>query len=113
MELVPILAITSVGVVGFILMVAAFVIAVRVPRFPDTPSGTRPSGLLPRGLMIAGATLGAAFGLLMLLPGVMPWVDSPAGHADLWLGAAGGAVFAATTLQAMRSASRRSGSVQQ
>src|SRR5262245_54167934 len=104
MELV--LAITSIGIVGFCLMTAALVAAAGAPRFPDVPPGTTP-GLWPRRLMIAGASLGAVFGLLMLLPGVLPWVDSPSGYADFLLAAAGGAVFTVTTLHAIRSAARQ------
>jgi hypothetical protein len=106
MELVPIVAITSLGVIAFCLMLVAFVAAARSPRFPDAPPGTPPPGLWPRRLMLAGAALGAAFGLLMLLPGVMPWVDSPSGYADLILSAAGGAAIVASTIHAVRSAGR-------
>jgi hypothetical protein len=107
MELVPILAITSLGILGFCLMLAAFVGAARSPRFPDLPPGAQPRW--PRRLMLAGATLGAAFGLLMLLPGVLPWLNSGSEYADLLWGAAGGAAIGGITLHAVRSASRRSG----
>jgi hypothetical protein len=107
MELIPILSVTSLGVVGLYLMLAAFVAAARSPRFPDVPPGSSPPGVWPRRLMLAGAGLGVAFGILALLPGVLPWVDSPSGYADLLIGAAGGAAFATTVLQAWRSAPRR------
>src|SRR3954447_3250625 len=102
MELVLLLAVTSLGVVAFCLMLAAFVAAARLPRFPDVPPGTRPAGLVPRRLMLAGATLAVAFALLMLVPGVMPWVDYPEGYVEVCLSAASGAGLAASIIHALR-----------
>jgi hypothetical protein len=102
MELAPILAITSLGIVSFCLMLAAFASAARSPRFPDVPPGTRLPGALPRRLMLTGAALGAAFGFLMLLPGVLPWANSWSDSTDLVLGAATSAVLVGFTLRTLQ-----------
>jgi hypothetical protein len=102
MQLVPLLAVLSLGVLALGLMTAAFLTAARSPRFPDAPPGTPHPATLPRRLMLAGATLGVAFGLLALLPGVLPWVSSPTEYVNLLLAAAGGAAFGVIHLHAVR-----------
>lgn len=104
MELIPVLTITALGGLGFCLMTAAFVLGARTPRFTDAATGAPPSVKLPRRLMLAGATLGAAFGLLLLVPGVLPWVNTPAEYGDLWLGAVSGIGIACCVLYSVRNA---------
>ncbi|HXG12989.1 MAG TPA: hypothetical protein VNK04_24740 [Gemmataceae bacterium] len=78
MELLPIIIVLVVGVVGFGLMLAAFVMVILCggwqPAMQATPEGQWP---WPRRLMFAGALLGTLFGLLTvvlaLIPGAVPW----------------------------------------
>jgi hypothetical protein len=76
MEFVPIIAVTVVGAVGFCLMLAAFVMVGRRGGWQHalTPDA-RGRWPAPRLLMLVGAVLGAAFGLLLFVPGAVPWWD--------------------------------------
>jgi hypothetical protein len=76
MELLSLIVITAIGVVGFCLMLAAFVLAAR-SRTDRRNLRTENDGHwpLPTRLMFAGALLGALFGLLLFVPGVIPWWD--------------------------------------
>jgi hypothetical protein len=76
MELLPIITVTAIGVVGFCLMLAAFGMVARRGGWqqamqPDA-HGRWP---VPRYLMLVGALLGTVFGLLLFLPGLIPWWD--------------------------------------
>jgi hypothetical protein len=79
MELVPVLVCAAVGLVGFCLMLTAFVLVARQggwqPAMQGLPGGRWP---LPRRLMFTGALLGVLFGLsylvLSLIPGGIPWL---------------------------------------
>lgn len=78
---VPILTVTAVGVAGFCLMVAAFLIAARQGGSnPATQIAEEARRSLTRRLMFAGATLGVVFGLAMeilfLIPSGIPWMES-------------------------------------
>jgi hypothetical protein len=76
MGLVPILAILAVGVVGFCLMLAAFVLVARRGGWQQAMKpDARGHWPAPRHLMFIGALLGVAFSLLLFLPGVVPWWD--------------------------------------
>jgi hypothetical protein len=44
----------------------------------------------PRLLMFVGAVLGAVFGLLMFVPGMVPWWDYSSPYAAWWLGVVSG-----------------------
>jgi hypothetical protein len=84
MELVPIIAIAVVGAVGFCLMLAAFIMVSRRGGWQlamqPSPQGRWPA---PRRLMLIGAVLGAAFGLLTFVPGVVPWWEHSSPY-DAW-----------------------------
>jgi hypothetical protein len=79
MEILPVLTVFAVGLVGFCLMLAAFILMVPQggwqPAMRPTPAGQWP---LPRKLLFAGAVLGALFSLsyliLSLIPGGIPWL---------------------------------------
>jgi hypothetical protein len=79
MELIPIILVLAIGLVGFCLMVAAFVLVARAggwqKAMQPTPESRWP---LPRRLMALGAGLGCLFGLLLvilrLIPGGIPWI---------------------------------------
>jgi hypothetical protein len=80
-SVVPILIATVVGLVGFCLMVAAFVLVAHKGGWQQAMrSGPEGRWSLPRRLMFAGALLGAVFGstvvTLFLIPGGIPWSDS-------------------------------------
>ena len=74
----PILGVVAVGAIGFLLMTGAFVLVGvgggwQKAMQPDS-QGRWPA---PRKLMVAGAALGALFGLLFLLlfaTGGIPWL---------------------------------------
>lgn len=76
---VPILTVVAVGVVGFCLMVAAFIMAAREGGAKPATQGPEARPSLPRRLMFAGASLGVVFGLAMgilfLIPGGIPWME--------------------------------------
>jgi hypothetical protein len=77
---VPILTVIAVGVVGFCLMVAAFIMAARQDGSkPATQGAPEARWSLPRRLMFAGASLGVIFslamGILFLIPGGIPWME--------------------------------------
>jgi hypothetical protein len=110
MELVPIIAITAVGAVGLWLMLAAFVMVGRRGGWQQAiKPDARGHWPAPRNLMLVGAVLGAAFGLLMFVPGVVPWWDHSSPY-DAWgLGVVFGlglgfglAVFCVPSLRASR-----------
>jgi hypothetical protein len=87
MELVPIIAITAVGAVGFCLMLAAFVMVGRRGGWQQAMKpDARGHWPAPRLLMLVGAALGAAFGLLLFVPGVVPWWDYSSPSAAWGLG---------------------------
>ncbi len=85
---VPILTVIVVGVVGFCLMVAAFIMAARHGGSkPATKGAPEARWSLPRRLMFAGASLGVVFGLAMgilfLIPGGIPWMEGSDGGVAL------------------------------
>ncbi len=91
---VPILTVIAVGVVGFCLMVAAFVMAAREGGAkPATQGAPDARQSLPRRLMFAGASLGVIFGLAMgilfLIPGGIPWMEGSDGGVALISGLTG------------------------
>jgi hypothetical protein len=77
-EYLPVLAVLTVGIIGFVSMAAAFALAWRRGGWERAmafgPDGRWP---LPRQLMAFGAALGVLFGLLIvvlsLVPGGLPW----------------------------------------
>jgi hypothetical protein len=74
MELVPAFAVAAVGGVGFCLMLVAFVmIGFRGGWQPAMKPDERGPWPPPRRLMLAGASLGAVFAVLLFVPGVIPW----------------------------------------
>jgi hypothetical protein len=90
MQLVPIIAIAGVGAVGFCLMLAAFFMVSRRGGWQQAMQPTAQNRWpAPRLLMLIGAGLGAAFGLLMFVPGVAPWWEHSS-PSDAW---ARGVVF--------------------
>jgi hypothetical protein len=76
MELIRLITMVAVGVVGLGLMAAAFAMANQRGGWQQA---MRPNALghwpMPRLLMFMGALLGVVFGLLLLLPGALPWWD--------------------------------------
>ena len=73
----PSLSAAAIGLVGFCLMTAAFVMISRQGGWNNAmqadPQGKWP---LPKRLMVVGAGLGALFGILVILsliPGGFPW----------------------------------------
>jgi hypothetical protein len=73
---IPILVVLGIAVLGLSLMLAAFVLMARrggwEPAMQPDAQGRWP---LPRYLMLAGASLGCLFALLLSVPGVVPWWD--------------------------------------
>jgi hypothetical protein len=87
MELIPAIVMTVFGVIGFCLMLVAFVLVGRRGGWqqamkPDA-AGHWPA---PRLLMLVGALLGFAFALAMFVPGVVPWWDYSPPYAAWGLG---------------------------
>lgn len=79
--------ITAIGALGFVLMLAAFLVAAFrgwVRAMSPDASGRWP---MARWLMLAGAGCGTLFGLLLLLPGVIPWWDYSSPSFNWILGA--------------------------
>lgn len=85
MEHVPFFVVLAIGCVGFVLMVAAFVLVARRGGWPRAmqadAEGRWP---LPRKLMFAGASLGCLFGMLIFVPGVIPWWEYSWGHGAVF-----------------------------
>ena len=76
MDLLPLIVITVTGAVGFCLMLAAFVLVARRGGWQRAMQpGARGRWPAPRRLMFVGAVLCLAYGLAVLLPGVVPWWD--------------------------------------
>jgi hypothetical protein len=74
MEFIPVIAMVGVGAIGFCLMLVAFVMVGfrggwQQAMKPDERGPWPP----PRRLMLAGASLGFVFSLLLFVPGVIPW----------------------------------------
>jgi hypothetical protein len=95
MELLPLIVITAIGAVGFCLMLAAFVLAAR-SRTGRQNLRTENDGRwpLPTRLMFAGALLGTLFGLLLFVPGMIPWWDYSSPLVTWLQGTVFGAVLA-------------------
>ncbi len=72
----PILSAAAIGLVGFCLMTAAFVMITLQGGWNSKPVEGWP---LPKLLMVIGAGLGALFGIIMLIlfmiPGGIPWIE--------------------------------------
>jgi len=81
MELIPTVVALAIGLVGFGLMIAAFV---SVCQRGSWQQAMRPEAggrwPPPRKLMVAGAALVWLFAALMFIPGVVPWWDYSWGH---------------------------------
>jgi hypothetical protein len=79
MEMIPLYSVLAVGLVGFALMVAAFVLIARAGGWQRAMQPT-PEGRWPwaRRLMALGAGLGCLFGVLLsilrFIPGGIPWI---------------------------------------
>jgi len=109
MELLPLIVITTVGAVGFGLMLAAFVLAAR-SRASRQGLRTENDGRwpVPTRLMFAGALLGALFCLLMFVPGAVPWWDYSSPYVTWVQGAVFGSLLATVCwLQVARRPDRR------
>ena len=83
----PILTVIAIGVVGFGLMVVAFIMVARAGGTNPATQGAEDRPSLPRRLMFAGASLGVVFGLAMgilfLIPGGIPWMEGSDGGVAL------------------------------
>ena len=80
----PILLALAIGVIGFGLMTAAFILVARRGGWQKAMQGEdQRRWPLPRRLMAAGALLCAIFPLLTLIPGVVPWWDDSPWHTRL------------------------------
>jgi hypothetical protein len=106
MELLPVIIIIAIGAVGFCLMLAAFVLAAlsRAGRqgMRIDNDGRWP---LPTRLMFAGALLAILFGLLLFLPGAIPWWDYSSPYFTWVQGAVFGSVV--TTIYWLQFVRRR------
>lgn len=71
MKYIPSLIVGVGLLVSFVLMQVGFIM-VRRRNWPHGPAGQWP---LPKKLIVAGASLGAIFWLIGLVPGVTPWVN--------------------------------------
>ena len=74
----PILLVTAIGLVGFCLIMTAFVMIFLQGGWKQAMQlGSKGKWTLPRRLMAVGAGLGVLFGvlfvLLYLIPGGIPW----------------------------------------
>jgi hypothetical protein len=91
MELLPIIAITAIGAISFCLILAAFALAaLRGEWRQATQADADGNWSVVRYLMLAGAFLGALFGFLLFLPGVIPWWDYSSPFTSWGLGVAFG-----------------------
>ena len=76
MEWFLLYAALGIGAAGFLLMLGAFAL---VASYGGWQQAMQPDARgrwpLPRLLMLAGAALGTLFGLLLFLPGTVPWWD--------------------------------------
>jgi hypothetical protein len=85
MKHIPIIALLAVGLVAFSLMLAAFTLVRRRGGWQAAmQSDAEGHWLLPRKLTFAGVLLGVLFGLLMFVPGVIPWWDYGWGHGVIF-----------------------------
>lgn len=76
MKHIPIIALLTIGLVGFSLMLAAFTLVRRRGGWQSAmKSDAGGHWLLPRKIMFAGASLGVLFVLLIFVPGMIPWWD--------------------------------------
>jgi multisubunit Na+/H+ antiporter MnhB subunit len=82
MKLVPVIVVGVIGAVGFVLMVAAFVMVARRGGWQQAMQpDARGHWPAPRQLMLVGALLGTVFGLLLTVPGVIPWWEFTSPYA--------------------------------
>src|SRR5262245_32728930 len=78
----------ALGVVGFLLMLVAFaLVAARGGWERAMQPNARGRWPLPRLLMLVGAALGALFGLLLFIPGTVPWWDLSSPGMPWFMGA--------------------------
>ena len=94
MELIPVIAITTLGGVGLCLMLTAFIMICfrggwQQAMMPDDRGPWPP----PRRLMLAGASLGVVFPLLLFVPGVIPWWDYSSPYGTWGMGVVFGIVL--------------------
>jgi len=86
----------TIGIIGFGLMTAAFVMIARRGGWQKAMQGEdNRRWTLPRGLMVTGAFLCALFGVIASVANVLPWRESSPRNA---LFAALGAVLAAALI---------------